>query len=77
MDRQVQVWRFGSGIFAGLARAALREAIAFAIHLKDVDVVGQPVEERAGKPLGAEGLGPFVEGQIAGDQRGPAFVSEN
>ena len=43
--------------------------------LQDVDVVGQPVEERAGKPLGAEGLGPFIEGQITGDQRGTALVT--
>lgn len=33
--------------------------------------MGQPVEERAGQPLGAGGLGPFIEGQVAGDQRGP------
>ena len=37
--------------------------------------MGQPVEERAGETLGPERLGPFVEGQIAGDQRGAAFVT--
>ena len=30
--------------------------------------MGEAVEESAGKPLGAEHLGPFVEGQIGGDQ---------
>ena len=65
----------GSSVVAGFARTTLREAIAFAVHLEDVDVVGQPVEERAGKPLGAESLGPFIEGQITGDQRGTALVS--
>ncbi len=37
--------------------------------------MGQPVEERAGETLGPEGLGPFVEGQIAGDQGGAALVT--
>ena len=36
--------------------------------------MGQAVEERAGEPLGAESLGPFVEGQIAGDQRRASLV---
>jgi len=40
-----------------------------------VDVVGQPVEQRAGGALGAERLGPFVERQVAGDQRGTSFVA--
>jgi hypothetical protein len=31
----------------------------------------QPVEQRAGQALGTEGLSPLVEGQIAGDHRGP------
>ena len=29
----------------------------------------------AGEPLGAEDFGPLVEGQVAGDQRGVAFIS--
>ena len=31
--------------------------------------MGEPVEERAGQPFGAEDLGPFVEGEIRGHQR--------
>jgi len=37
-------WDVGFGV--GLARFTLSEAIAFAVHLKDVDVMGQTVEER-------------------------------
>ncbi len=54
---------------------ALSQAIALAIHLENVDVMGQPVEERAGEALGAEGFRPFIEGQVAGDQRGPTLVA--
>ena len=38
-------------------------------------MVGDAVEQGAGEPLGAEDLGPFVEGQVAGDQRRGAFVA--
>ena len=38
------------------------EAIALAVQLEDVDVMGQPIEQRASQPFGAEDLGPFVEG---------------
>jgi len=54
---------------------ALTEAIAVALHLEDADVMCQPVEQRAGEALGTEGFGPLVEGQIAGDQRGAAFIA--
>ena len=52
----------------GLTPAALVEPVAVTVHLEDVDVVGEAIEERAGEALGAEHLGPFVEGQIGGDQ---------
>jgi hypothetical protein len=42
--------------------AALLEAIAVAVHLQDMNVMGKPVEQGAGQPLGAEDLGPFLEG---------------
>ena len=54
---------------------ALRQTIAFAVHLQNVDVVGEAVEQGAGQPLTAEDLGPFVEWQIAGHQRGAALVA--
>ena len=53
----------------------MREAIAFAVHLEDADVMGQPVEERAGQAFGSERFGPFIERQVAGDQGRAPFVS--
>ena len=38
---------------------AVCEAIAVAVQLQNVDVMGQPVEQRAGQPVRAEDLGPF------------------
>src|ERR687891_25368 len=46
---------------------ALPEAIALPVHLQDVDVEGEAIEERAGQALGSEHGGPLVERQIAGD----------
>ena len=43
----------GSMVVSGVAllRAALVEPVAVAVHFEDVDVVGQPIEERTGQPL--------------------------
>jgi len=60
---------------AGTASLALLEAVAVAVHLEDVDVVGEPVEQSAGQALGGEHAGPLVEGQIAGDDGGTALVA--
>ena len=43
--------------------------VAVAGEFEDVDVMGQPVEQRAGEAFGAEDLGPFVEGEIRGHER--------
>ncbi len=43
---------------------AVFEAVALAVHFKDVDMVGQPIEKRACEAFGAEGAGPFVERQV-------------
>ena len=59
---------------AGLSGAALGETIAVAVHLEDVDVVGDAIEQRAGQTLGSQGFGPFVERQIAGDQGGTCLL---
>ena len=64
-----------SGGFGGFSRLALGQAITLAIHLQDADMVGQPVEERAGQALSAEGFRPFIEWQVARDQRGPALIA--
>src|SRR5271154_6952740 len=39
-----------------LSLLALLEAIAVAVHFEDVDVVCQPIEQRAGQPLGADDI---------------------
>jgi hypothetical protein len=49
--------------FGGAAfMLALLEAIAVAVHLQDVNVVREPVEQGSGEPLGAKDLGPLLEG---------------
>lgn len=53
---------------AGLSGAALREAIAVAVHLADVDVAGDAIEQSAVRGRA------FVERKAAGDQGGNAFV---
>ena len=44
-----------------LSASAGLQAVAVAVHLEDVDVVGEPVEQRAGETLRAEDAGPLVE----------------
>ena len=39
----------------------MAEVVAVAVHLQDVDVVGEPVQQRAGRPLRPEDLGPLIE----------------
>ena len=41
-------------LWLALASLALFEPIAVAVHFQDVDVVGQPIEQSAGQPLGPE-----------------------
>ena len=38
-------------------------------------MVGEPVEQGAGEPLGTEHAGPFVERQVRGDDGGAALVA--
>lgn len=59
---------------ASRATLALLKPIAVAVHLEDMDMMGQPVEQRAGEPLGGKHAGPLVERQIAGDEGGAALV---
>ena len=49
--------------------AALLEPVTIAVHLQDVDVMSDAVEQSPGEAFGAEDLGPFLERQVAGDQR--------
>src|SRR3954470_20785094 len=52
----------------------LAEAIALAIHLENVAVVAEPVEERGGHPLALEDLTPLAERQVARHQEAAALV---
>ena len=50
------------------ALPAVPEAVAVAVHLQDMDVVGEPVQQRAGEAFRAKYFGPLIEGQVGGDQ---------
>ena len=50
-------------------------ALAVAVELEDVDVVGETVQQRTGQQLGAKDAGPLLEGQIAGDHPAAALVT--
>ena len=60
---------------AFLARAALIEPEALAVHLENVRMVGEAVEQRSGESFGAEGFGPFIEGRVRGDEDRGALVA--
>ena len=75
---RMAVRREASGWWSGSVVAdvlAVCETIAVAVQLQDVDVMSQPIEQRASQPFGAEDLGPFVEGQIRGHQRRRLLVA--
>ena len=44
---------------SALTAPALPEPIAIAVHLQDVDVMGQPVEQCPGQPFGGEHARPL------------------
>jgi hypothetical protein len=53
----------------GAFASALPEAVAVAVHLQDVDMMGKPIEQGAGEPFRSKHFGPFLKRQIAGDER--------
>src|ERR1019366_8922985 len=42
---------------------------------RDMDMMSEPVEYGAGEPFRTEYGSPFIEWQVAGDQRGAAFIA--
>ena len=54
---------------------AALEAVAVAVHLQDVHVVGEAVQQCPGEPFRAKDLGSLVEGKVGGDQDGAPFVA--
>ena len=71
---ELGVFRFFQDLGSGVLPAVL-EAVAVAVHLQDVDVVGETVQQRTGQPFRPEDFGPFVEGQVGGDQDGAPLVA--
>ena len=61
--------RSGPGPFA------LLQAIAVPVHLQDMNVMGQPVQQGARHAFRTQDLGPFIERQIRGQQRRTALVA--
>ena len=51
------------------------ETVAVAVHLQDVDVMGEPVQQGSSQAFRAEDLGPLIEGQVGGDQDGAPLVA--
>lgn len=66
-----------SGLFARLPLFFHRlfEAEAFAIHLEDMAMVGESIQQGCGHAFALEDLIPVAEGQVAGNQQAAAFVS--
>ena len=64
-------------VFSGLRFGdfALAQPVAFAVHLEDMDVVGQAIENGACEAFRAEDLGPFIERQVGCDDDGATFVA--
>ena len=63
-----------------LSRSPLRllaggKPVAFPIHLQDVDMMGEAVEQSTGKPFRTEYGCPFIEWQVAGDESGTTLIA--
>ena len=58
----------------GVLPAAL-EAVTLAVHLHDVHVVGEAVQQCAGEPFRPEDHGPLVEGEVGGHQGRSSLVA--
>ena len=65
MPRSSIARRSAEGLCCSVLPAAL-EAVAFAVHFQDVDVMGEAVQQRPGEPFRAEDLGPLVEEKVDG-----------
>src|SRR5271165_5850122 len=63
------------GLSSFLRLHRLPEAVALAVHLEDLRVVGEAVQKRRGHPLALEDLVPLAEGQVARHQDAGALVA--
>ena len=57
------------------SRPALLEPIALAVHLQDMDMVGDAVEQSVGEALAGEDRRPFLERQVRGRDGGAVLVA--
>ena len=64
LDGGLVLWAW-SGVFP--PARGLRQPITLTVHSQDVDVVGQPIEERTSQSLGTEHRGPFLERKVRCD----------
>ena len=53
----------------------LAEAVAFAVHLEDMTMMRQTVQQSGRHPFALEDLDPFAKRQITGDQQTASFVA--
>ena len=56
-----QPWAGLSGFWGFPPFLALVETVAVAVHLQDMNVVCEPVQQRPSQALGTEHLGPLIE----------------
>ena len=70
-----QYWVRSGARLSGTPSFAVLEPVTFPVHLQDVDMVGETIQQGSGQPLRSEGLRPFVERQVAGHHGGAAFVA--
>ena len=54
---------------------AILEPVTLAIHLQDIHVVGETIQQCPGEPLRVKHRGSLVEGQVGGHQDGAALVA--
>ena len=68
--------RFVAGLFDILPApgAGLPQTVAFAVHLQDMDVVRETIEQRTGQPFGAKDARPILKGQVRGHDDRAALV---
>ena len=59
----------------GGGEAAGGKPIAVAVHLENVNMVRQPIQQRSGETFRAEHRGPFVKREVGGDERAATLVA--
>ena len=64
-----------SGACAAAVLPAALEAVALAVHLQDVHVVSEAVQQRAGEAFRSEHLRPLIEGKVGDYQDGAPLIA--